>query len=89
MTQFNDRVEKQKARIAAEKWADGVKSLHSQSLDSLWYGNGRSDGSVQDVEYNDGRVQRTINATGQVIWLNMDNAVDGEDLVNAFLRGGI
>ena len=45
--------------------------------------------NVQDVEYNDGRVQRTINATGQVIWLNMDNAVDGEDLVNAFLRGGI
>jgi len=29
MTQYEDRVEQQRLKLKAEKWANGVKSLHS------------------------------------------------------------
>ena len=89
MTQYDDQVAYQAAKIKAEEWANGVKSLHAHSLDSCYYAEGRSDGSVLDVQYNDGRVQRTINSTGQVVMLNLDNQVTGKELVRAFERGGM
>ena len=89
MTQYDDQVAYQAAKIKAEEWANGVKLLHAHSLDSCYYAEGRSDGSVLDVQYNDGRVQRTINSTGEVVILNLDNQVKGEELVRAFERGGM
>jgi hypothetical protein len=89
MTQYDDQVAYQAAKIKAEEWANGVKLLHAHSLDSCYYAEGRSDGSVLDVQYNDGRVQRTINSTGEVVILNLDNQVTGEELVRAFERGGM
>jgi hypothetical protein len=89
MTQYDDQVAYQAAKIKAEEWANGVKLLHAHSLDSCYYAEGRSDGSVLDVQYNDGRVQRTINSTGEVVMLNLDNQVTGEELVRAFERGGM
>ena len=89
MTQYDNEVQRQIARVAAEEWANGVRSLHIHSLDSMWYADGRSDGSVTDIEYNDGRVQRTINATNKVVWLNKENVVSGDELISAFERGGI
>ena len=88
MTQYDDQVAYQAAKIKAEEWANGVKLLHAHSLDSCYYAEGRSDGSVLDVQYNDGRVQRTINSTGEVVMLNLDNQVTGADLGRAFERGG-
>ena len=87
MGQYDDKVERQRLKLEAEKWANGVKALHAHSLDSLWYAEGRKDGSVLDVEYNDGRVQRTINSTNETIMLG--EQVTGDDLVQAFSRGGI
>ena len=89
MTQYDDRVAYQKAKIEAEEWANGVKLVHAHSLSSCFYAEGRSDGSVMDVQFNDGRVQRTINATGEVVMLNMENVVTGSELVRAFQRGGV
>jgi len=89
MTQFKDIVEYQRNKIEAEEWANQVKSLHCHSLDSMWYGAGRTDGSVEDIQYNDGSVKRTIRSTGEVIMLNMENVVSGKELVNAFIRGGV
>lgn len=89
MTQYDDQVAYQAAKIKAEEWANGVKLLHAHSLDSCYYAEGRSDGSVLDVQYNDGRVQRTINSTGEVVMLNLDNQVKGAELVRAFERGGM
>ena len=89
MTQYDDQVAYQAAKIKAEEWANGVKLLHAHSLDSCYYAEGRSDGSVLDVQYNDGRVQRTINSTGEVVILNLDNQVKGAELVRAFERGGM
>ena len=87
MTQYDDRVEMQMYKLQAEEWANQVKSLHCHSLDSMWYGAGRKDGSVEDIEYNDGRVQRTIRDTEEVVWLNQENVVEGQDLIRAFMRG--
>ena len=84
MTQFNDRVEKQRLKIEAEEWAKGVRSLHAHSLTSLWYDNGREDGSVLDIQYNDGRVERKIDSTGETIILGTQ--LIGKDLVEQYVR---
>jgi len=84
MTQFNDRVEKQRLKIEAEEWAKGVKSLHAHSLTSLWYDNGREDGSVLDIQYNDGRVERKIDSTGETIILGTQ--LIGKELVEQYVR---
>lgn len=84
MTQFNDRVEKQRLKIEAEEWAKGVRTLHAHSLTSLWYDNGREDGSVFDVQYNDGRVERQIQSTGETIILGKQ--LTGNKLVEQYVR---
>lgn len=84
MTQFNDRVEKQRLKIEAEEWAKGVRALHAHSLTSLWYDNGREDGSVLDVQYNDGRVKRQIQSTGETIILGKQ--LTGNELVEQYVR---
>jgi len=84
MTQFNDRVEKQRLKIEAEEWASGVKSIHAHSLTSLWYDKGREDGSVLDVQYNDGRVKREITSTGETIILGTQ--LIGDALLEQYVR---
>ena len=37
MTQYEDRVEQQRQKLAAEEWANGVKCIHAHSLSSMWY----------------------------------------------------
>ena len=84
MTQFNDRVEKQRLKIEAEEWANRVKSIHAHSLTSLWYDKGREDGSVLDVQYNDGRVKREITSTGETIILGTQ--LVGDALLEQYVR---
>ena len=84
MTQFNDRVEKQRLKIEAEEWANGVKSIHAHSLTSLWYDKGREDGSVLDVQYNDGRVKRENTSTGETIILGTQ--LVGDALLEQYVR---
>lgn len=84
MTQYNDRVEQQRLKIEAETWAKGVKSVHAHSLTSLWYAEDREDGSVLDVQYNDGSVRRTISSNNKVVMLG--EALRGKELVNEYIR---
>lgn len=84
MTQYNDKVEQQRIKLAAEKWAKEVKSLHAHSLNSMYYAEGRDDGSVVDVQYNDGSVRRTISATNEVVILG--KSLRGEELINEYVR---
>tara|TARA_B110000438_G_scaffold255556_1_gene262426 strand:+ start:276 stop:539 length:264 start_codon:yes stop_codon:yes gene_type:complete len=85
MTQYNNRVEEQRLKLEAEEWAGGVKSLHGHSLNSLWYADGRSDGSVLDIMYNDGSIERQINSTGETVILG--ERLTGQDLVNSYVKG--
>ena len=84
MSQYNDRVEKQRLKLEAEEWAKGVKALHAHSLNSMYYAEGRDDGSVVDVQYNDGSVRRTISATNEVVILG--KSLRGEELINEYVR---
>lgn len=84
MTQYNDKVEQQRLKLEAEEWAKGVKALHAHSLNSMYYAEGRDDGSVVDVQYNDGSVRRTISATNEVVILG--KSLRGEELINEYVR---
>ena len=84
MSQYSDRVEKQRLKLEAEEWAKGVKALHAHSLNSMYYAEGRDDGSVVDVQYNDGSVRRTISATNEVVILG--KSLRGEELINEYVR---
>tara|TARA_B100000287_G_scaffold202400_1_gene191117 strand:- start:4484 stop:4756 length:273 start_codon:yes stop_codon:yes gene_type:complete len=90
MTQFDDRVEKQRLKLEAEKWANGIKCLHAHQIKSMWYDDRPQDtdeGPVMDIQYNDGRIERRIQKTGEVVW--MGEQIKGEDLIHAYTRGGI
>lgn len=90
MGQYEDRVERQRIRLEAEEWANGVKTVHSHQIKSMWYDDrpeDTDDGPVIDISYNDGRIQRTIIDTDEKIM--MGEAVTGDALVRAYTRGGI
>ncbi len=90
MGQYEDRVERQRLRLEAEKWANGVKTVHSHQLKSMWYDDRPEDtdnGPVIDVSYNDGRIERTIIKSKKKIM--MGEAITGEELLRAYTRGGI
>lgn len=87
MTQYNDKVERQRLRIEADKWANEVASIHGHALKSMWYDNRPHDTdghSVLDIMYNDGRVERKLHNGETVI---MGKRLTGEDLVDAYVRG--
>ena len=86
MSEHNEIVERQRQLLAAEKWARGVKTLHAHSLTSLWYDDRGNDGSVLDTEYNDGRIQREIRETGEIVWFG--EKLTGDALIDAYGRHG-
>ena len=87
MTQYDDKVEQQRLKIEAEKWAKGVKALHAHSLNSMYYDDrpqDTEDGKTgMDVMYNDGSVRRTC-ADGGVIMMGTE--LRGQDLVDEYVR---
>tara|TARA_R110002050_G_scaffold132725_2_gene254883 strand:+ start:619 stop:909 length:291 start_codon:yes stop_codon:yes gene_type:complete len=87
MSEYDDKVQQQRDKLAAEKWAKGVRSLQAHSLKSMWYDDRPQDtdnGSVMDVHYNDGSIQRTIQSTGETVI--MGEQLTGEDLVYEYSR---
>ena len=54
----------------------------------MWYETKESvkDGSVCDIEYNDGRIERTVNSTG--VKYNLREGISGKKLVEIYERGG-
>ena len=89
MTEYDFKVERQRDLLAAEEWAKGVKSMHVHSLKSMWYDNRPQDtdtGNVTDVQFNDGRIQRSKN--GKVIHTWNDDVKTGDDLISAYIARG-
>ena len=87
MSQYNERVEKQRIKLKAEQWAKGVKSIHAHSLSSMHYDVRPQDtengNTVLDVEYNDGSVRRTT-SNNEIVMLG--NPLKGDALLNEFIR---
>ena len=82
MSQYNDRVERQRLLILAEEWAKSVKGIHAHSLSSMWYDTRPQDTedgkSVLDVEYNSGLIKRTC-ADGSTVYFGKE--LEGDDLI--------
>jgi hypothetical protein len=87
MSQYDDRVERQRLKLEAEKWSQGVKSVHAHSLGSMHYDNRPQDTeggkSVLDVEFNDGSVKRTTSENETVI---LGTPLRGQDLLDSYVR---
>ena len=62
MTQYDERVELQREKLAAEEWGKRVKDLHAFNSNNtcMWYDDRQCDGRVIDTRFNDGRIQRYI-----------------------------
>ena len=88
MTQYDDTVERQRALLAAEEWAKGVKCLHAHSLSSMWYDSRPQDTEdgkrVMDKEYNNGLVERTL-SNGET-FLFTEYELRGADLISAYTQ---
>jgi len=84
MTEHNDIVERQRMLLEAEEWANGVRQIHAHSLTSLWYDTRGNDGSVLDIEYNNGVVKREVRSTGETVYFG--EALTGQALVDSYIR---
>ena len=87
MTQYDDKVQEQRLKLEAEEWANGVRSIHAHSLDSMWYDNRPQDTdggrkSVIDKQYNNLVIERTLQ-NGEV-FLFTEEQLTGEDLIDAY-----
>ena len=87
MGQYNDKVELQRKILLAEEHRDTVMCMHAHSLDSMWYDNRPQDTKdgkgVVDVQYMDGRIERTLNNDKKVVLVK---GRTGADLVQEIER---
>lgn len=86
MTQYDDRVEKQRLKIEAEDWAGKVQSLHAHSINSMWYDTRPQDTEngkiVTDKQFNSGLVERHL-SSGEVFLFRQDE-LKGDALIQAY-----
>jgi hypothetical protein len=88
MTQYSSVVERQKIKLEAEEWGKKLKDLHVHSLSSMWYDDRPQDtqnGAVTDITYCSGIVERWKD--GKLIH-TFGKRLKGEELVDAYIRGG-
>ena len=78
--------------LEAEEWANGIKSLHSHRLDSMWYDTRPQDTKngqyVIDTQYNGGEIKRNIISRegkdlGTFIF---GKRLTGDDLINEYRK---
>lgn len=87
MTQYNDRVQKQRDLLKAEEWAKQVKSIHAHSISSMFYDTRPQDTedgkSVMDIQYNSGLVERKTH-DGYTVYFGTE--LKGDALLDEYLR---
>lgn len=87
MGQYDDRVERQRLLLEAEKWAKEVDGIHAHSLSSMWYDtrpqDTEDDKSVIDVQYNSGLIKRTCD-DGSTLYFGKE--LTGDDLISEYVR---
>ena len=87
MTQYDDRVERQRLLLEAEEWAQGVASLHAHSMSSMWYDTRPQDTedgkSVIDKQFYSGLIERTLD-DGTKVYFGKE--LEGDELIDAYTR---
>ena len=64
MGEFDYRVQRQRVLLEAEKWAEGIKSIHTHGITTMYYETKETkadiekNGHVTDTEYNSGLIVR-------------------------------
>lgn len=87
MGQYDDKVERQRLLLQAEKWAKEVDGIHAHSISSMWYDTRPQDTEdgkcVIDVQYNSGLIKRTCD-DGAVVYFGEE--LTGDSLVEEYVR---
>ena len=87
MGQYNDKVERQRLLLEAEKWAKGVSGIHAHSISSMWYDNRPQDTEdgkgVVDRSFNSGLIERTLEDAAIVYF---GEELKGDKLIDAYSR---
>ena len=86
MTQYDDVIEKQRIKAAAEEWGKNIKEIHAFNSDNtnVWYDTRKGDGRVIDTSYNSGLIEREIISTGKTVYIGKRDR--GETLIDRFRR---
>ena len=85
MTQYRELIERKRKQLAAEEWANGIKSIHSHKMNSMWYDTRPQDTkhfAVTDTQYNDLSIERRLH-NGALVFFN-EEKLTGEALVDAW-----
>jgi len=90
MSEYDEVVERQRLLLEAEEWAIQPKAIHIHQLTSMWYETEESkqdmeDGSVTDIEYNSGLIERKQNG---VLIRTFGTRRTGDKLIDLYTRGG-
>lgn len=87
MTEYSDKVERQRLLLEAEEWAKGVSGIHAHSLSSMWYDNRPQDTQdgkgVVDRQFNSGLIERTLE-DGSVVYFG--EKLTGDELINEYQK---
>jgi len=87
MTEFKDKVERQRVLLEAEEWAKGVSGIHAHSLSSMWYDTRPQDTQdgkgVVDRSFNSGLIERTCD-DGSIVYFGKE--LTGDELINEYQR---
>lgn len=87
MGQYDDKVERQRLLLEAEKWAKEVDGIHAHSISSMWYDTRPQDTEdgkgVIDVQYNSGLIKRTCD-DGSTLFFGKE--LTGDDLISEYVR---
>ena len=86
MTQYDDVVEQQRIKAAAEEWGKKINNIHVFNSDNtnVWYDEREGDGRVIDTLFNSGLIKREISSTGKTIYIGKRARV--ETLIDRFRR---
>ena len=86
MTQYDDVIEKQRIKAAAEEWGKNIKEIHAFNSDNtnVWYDSRKGDGRVIDISYNSGLIKREIVSTGKTVYIGKRDR--DETLIDRFRR---
>ena len=86
MTQYDDVIEKQRIKAAAEEWGKNIKEIHAFNSDNtnVWYDSRKGDGRVIGISYNSGLIKREIISTGKTVYIGKRDR--DETLIDRFRR---
>tara|TARA_B100001057_G_scaffold499670_1_gene611217 strand:+ start:1183 stop:1470 length:288 start_codon:yes stop_codon:yes gene_type:complete len=92
MGQYDEVVQRQRLLLDAEEWANGIRSLHSHRLSSMWYDTRPQDTEngqfVMDKQYNGGEIERTIYTTDgdNVGTFIFGKRLTGDELISEYTK---